>query len=373
MKYYKKVIAGALLVVMFTSTTAFAGFTDVPSNAWYAEDVETVQSLGIMQGTGNNSFNPNGTLSYGEEIAIAAKIHSMKHNQQIPVSNGAWYQGAVDYAYENGLLPEHFKHLTEVAATPHGQTYYDLSAGRDVVAYCFAHVLSENEYTPINTVEMILDVPESQYYYTEVMKLYRAGILSGSGENKEFKPSGKITRAETAAIVNRLVNTDKRQHFTIAELKEPEGLTALPDGSNVSDGGMIFPKEGDIINGVKVTRDPATGILGLGNGQHGGIYLGIKSPSNGYTIQVGSEATSSYDNMGGTYEQKGSYIFWHDEWLIIQGAGQRKVEQIANPTEGMVADIFGNVTTGTFNTKDVFFVYTGSYWQWIGNSAANTK
>ena len=47
---------------------------------------------------------------------------------------------------------------------------------------------------------------------------------------------------------------------------------------------------------------------------------------------------------------------------MIEGAGMRKVEKIANPTNGMVADIHGNLTTGSPSDKDVFFVYDG-YWQ----------
>ena len=40
-----------------------------------------------------------------------------------------------------------------------------------------------------------------------------------------------------------------------------------------------------------------------------------------------------------------------------------KLEKISNPTEGMVAEIHGNLTTGKVGDKHVFFDYNGDYWE----------
>ena len=50
---------------------------------------------------------------------------------------------------------------------------------------------------------------------------------------------------------------------------------------------------------------------------------------------------------------------------MIQGTGMRKVEKTANPTEGMVADIHGNLTTGVWSDDNVFFEYHNGMWQWV--------
>ena len=113
---------------------------------------------------------------------------------------------------------------------------------------------------------------------------------------------------------------------------------------------------------VKVGRVPGTVVLGVGGDGKGVIYLGLVSPINCAQIETGDIAEDFYDNMGGQYLQKGDYVFWETEWAMIQGAGMEKVEKISNPTEGMVADIHGNLTTGSPSDKDVFFAYTGTYW-----------
>ena len=67
-----------------------------------------------------------------------------------------------------------------------------------------------------------------------------------------------------------------------------------------------------------IRDSPITGVLGFGNGQKGGIYLGLKSLINGNTIKVGSGAYDSYDNMGGDYREYNGYIFWENEWAMIK-------------------------------------------------------
>ena len=139
--------------------------------------------------------------------------------------------------------------------------------------------------------------------------------------------------------------------------------TALPDNSNVGMSGVIYPAEGMTHNGVKITRDPETGVLGFGNGQKGGIYLGLVYPTNGVKIEVGSFADDGYDGMRGQYTQKGDYIYWDSEWDLIHKVSMNKVQKIANPTEGMVADIEGNLTTGHYTDKNVFYAYLDGCWQ----------
>lgn len=44
-----------------------ATFSDVPANAWYAENVASAYKLGLMQGSGAGQFNPSGRLTVGGE------------------------------------------------------------------------------------------------------------------------------------------------------------------------------------------------------------------------------------------------------------------------------------------------------------------
>ena len=176
-----------------------------------------------------------------------------------------------------------------------------------------------------------------------ILQAYSNGILCGTDDAGSYAPSAYAKRAEAAAIMQRLVDPSKRLKVEI----KPAPVLPTPDEDNVGASGVVYPKEGDIgPNGKPITRDPVTGVLGFGNGQKGGIYIGIKSPINGATIEVGDYAPDSYDNMGGRYTEKNGYIFWDTEWGMINQAAQAKLnrEHPANSTPvGTKADIHGNI------------------------------
>lgn len=178
-----------------------------------------------------------------------------------------------------------------------------------------------------------------------ILKAYSNGILCGTNDEGDFSPDAYAKRAEAAAIMQRLVDPSKRIHVVVKHV--PVLTSPLPDGSNVSESGIVYPKGGDIgPNGKPITRDPITGVLGFGNGQKGGIYLGLKSPMSGVTIRVGSGAYDSYDNMGGDYREYNGYIFWEPEWTMIENTAREKLdrEHPANSTPvGTQADIRGNI------------------------------
>ncbi|WP_373163926.1 S-layer homology domain-containing protein [Agathobaculum sp. Marseille-P7918] len=340
MKRWVKGLTAAGVAALLT-VPAFAAFSDVPENAWYAADVEAVQEYGIINGVGDNRFDPDGTLTIAEALTMAVRTNARHNGTEVPAAEGAWYQGAVNYATENGMISG-----TEFAD-------YNANATRAQMAYLFANALPESEYTAINDVTALPDVKEQTQYSDEIFLLYNAGILTGSDKYGTFKPNDTIIRAEAAAIINRVVDSSKRKAVEVnLDTEEPEGtegLSPLPDCSNIGEyTDAVYPKEGDILNGVKVTRDPITGVLGYGNGQKGGIYLGIKerlADGSYRTIEVGTRAIDTYDGMsaGNTYTQIGDYIFWDGEWGKIISYVQSKMPTASAKYVGKCVDINGNI------------------------------
>lgn len=93
--------ASAMLLTM--APAAFAagadtGFTDVPSNAWYAEAVQYVTDNGLMSGTGNNQFSPNAATTRGMLMTVLARNAGTDTSDSSP-----WYQAGMDWAKENGV------------------------------------------------------------------------------------------------------------------------------------------------------------------------------------------------------------------------------------------------------------------------------
>ena len=103
MKRWVKGLTAAGVAALLT-VPAFAAFSDVPENAWYAADVEAVQEYGIINGVGDNRFDPDGTLTIAEALTMAVRTNARHNGTEVPAAEGAWYQGAVNYATENGMI-----------------------------------------------------------------------------------------------------------------------------------------------------------------------------------------------------------------------------------------------------------------------------
>lgn len=82
-------------------------FADVSSNAWYAKAVNTLGSLGIVSGVGDNCFNPNRTITRAEFTAIAARFAKANETGSVRFSDvpvNAWYYNAVLTAVNYGWI-----------------------------------------------------------------------------------------------------------------------------------------------------------------------------------------------------------------------------------------------------------------------------
>lgn len=233
MKITKKLITLALAAVLLMGllSTAFAAndsrlsafvdskqysdgtFSDVSAAAWYSSSVKTVYEKGIMDGTGGGQFAPQSTIPWAQAVTIAARLHSTYHGKSIPAADGPWYVQYLDYARENGLLPEICPDDAETASTP---------ITREGLAVLFRSVLDEADLPAIND-QSIPDIGKVQEKYRNaVSEMFASGIFTGTNGGL-FDPDGQATRAQVATIVARLlcpgqrVSHDSRQNSNMAD------------------------------------------------------------------------------------------------------------------------------------------------------------
>ena len=178
-------------------------FPDVSEREWYGLDNQKVVSsayeFDLMRGNSNGTFNPTGRFSIAEALAVAARVHSIFLSGSADFVQGStWYQVYLDYAVAGGIINiDDFADYTEAAT-------------RAEMAYIFARALPEESYVHRYQLTLPPDVDESTPYYDEIMLLYRAGIVAGSDDAGTFHPETPITRAESAAILVRLVDLGAR-------------------------------------------------------------------------------------------------------------------------------------------------------------------
>ena len=407
----KALVTSTLIASMAIGTTAYASyksldlvsasknvyadnvaFTDLSGYSWAEDAINSMASQGILNGVGNGMFAPKSNVTRQEFAAMAIrafggedKVNELANEMSLKAKfNDSSLFSLEDMESEYGdnwsnetiVASQYFTSISSLWGDELEE--WKKSADRGEMAFILmtiAESLGTEQFKIKDGIEGVIGdyssaVSNSQFK-TSIVKAYSNGILVGMDTQGNYKPSNLSTRAEAACVMQRLVDASKRKEVVVTAPEDNTGLSPAPDGSNVGKyTGMVYPKEGDIINGVKVTRDPETGVLGLGNGQKGGIYLGIKSPLNGASIEIGDIAPGDgYDNMQGKYTEYKGYIFWDKEWAIIQGNGQEKLEtNYPNPADGTVADIYGNITTGVPTDDNVFFVYGSGCWQWCAKA-----
>lgn len=181
----------------FQKTGTYSGFSDVPSDAWYINDVTQVCELGLMNGKSADKFDPNGTLTLAEAVTVAARINSIYHGSDFVSGGNPWYSNAVTYAIDHGIVSKgQFLDFTKLAT-------------RTDFANILYKSIPSDEFTQINQVDQIPDVTPGSANAEIIYSLYQAGVLTG-GSDGSFKPNDSITRSEVAAIINRVVLPENR-------------------------------------------------------------------------------------------------------------------------------------------------------------------
>ena len=180
-------------------------FADVPAGSWFAAGVQSAYELGLMTGTGANAFDPSGDLTLAETAVLAARIHSIYRGDGASFTGGpAWYQPYVDYAIQNGVIPSG------------AYSDYSATATRAQFASILAAALPSEALPAINTVTVLPDVDANATYAAAALKLYNAGILTGSDAAGTFNPESSIQRSEVATIVTRMADQSQRKTFTLS-------------------------------------------------------------------------------------------------------------------------------------------------------------
>lgn len=165
--------------------TTGSSFTDVPAGSWYEEAVNYVHEKGLMNGTSSNAFSPNANTTRGMIVTILARVEGVN-------TNGApWYAAGQKWAMDNGIsdgtnMPGVItrEQLATILYRYAKQKGYDVSKSAALTAFSDADKVSG--------------------YAAEAMQWAVAeGLLQGS--NGKLNPQGSATRAQVATILMRFM------------------------------------------------------------------------------------------------------------------------------------------------------------------------
>ncbi|BDF68580.1 hypothetical protein CE91St43_25520 [Oscillospiraceae bacterium] len=82
-------------------------FTDLRETDEGYEAVKTLYKAGIMTGTGENSFSPNGSVTRAQAVTVLARLAGAERAETAAfsdVASGSWYAGYVGWACDGGIV-----------------------------------------------------------------------------------------------------------------------------------------------------------------------------------------------------------------------------------------------------------------------------
>ena len=114
MRNLKKVLALVLALVMAMSLVTIANAADFSDNADidYSEAVDVMVAAGIIDGVGNNSFDPNGTLTREQAAKLITYMLLGENSEKLGVESSSfkdvaatrWSAPAIEYCATMGII-----------------------------------------------------------------------------------------------------------------------------------------------------------------------------------------------------------------------------------------------------------------------------
>ena len=151
---------------------ATAQFTDVAEDAWYADAVNTLASLGMINGVGGGKYEPTRSITRAEFTAIAMRFADLEtggENIFSDVAANAWYYdyvvGSIQYGWINGYPDGTFRPnntITRAEVTAIVNRMLNRSADTD---YVDAHT---------DTIRQFIDLNDTHWSYYHIMEAANA-------------------------------------------------------------------------------------------------------------------------------------------------------------------------------------------------------
>ena len=210
----------ALILCLGLSVTASAaeadtGFSDVAADAWYAEAAVYCRDNGLMNGTTATTFSPNATMTRAQLCAVlyrmAGSLEMTGRDTFADTPDGAWYEDAVLWAVRNRIMS--------------GYTADTFGPHDPVTREQLAAILWRYAGSPAAEAgEAYADEASiASWAVTAVDWARTCGFINGMSDGS-FRPDGRATRAQVAAILMR---------YDQARTEEPSPEPAPQEGADV--------------------------------------------------------------------------------------------------------------------------------------------
>lgn len=188
-------------------------FADVFPEKWYADTIDQLVTLGLMNGTGEYTFEPNSNTTRGMMVTLLYRYAGetlekdwTRSNTFTDVADGKWYAEAVEWAYVNGV----------VNGYPDNTFKPNQSITRQEMAQMMTKFLASRG----NELPVGKDCRESfkdgkkiaNWALNSVNAVVAAGLMQGDDKGN-LEPLDCATRAEFATVLLRMMDLEERMEL----------------------------------------------------------------------------------------------------------------------------------------------------------------
>jgi hypothetical protein len=178
-------------------------FGDVSADAWYADAVAFVTAHELFNGTGENTFSPNASMTRAMLVTVLHRLEGepAAAGEGFPdVKAGVYYANAVDWASANGIVngmgDGTFAPGAEITREQLATILYRYAAAQGL------NVTVKGDTRRFEDASAVSDWASEALHWA-----VGAGLITGRANpvGTELAPKGTATRAEVAAILQRFI------------------------------------------------------------------------------------------------------------------------------------------------------------------------
>ncbi len=173
---------------------------------WAKETISTLASANYIQGMGNNIYAPENNVTRAEAVTMAMnllRIDGTPYKGGLSdVKSNDWFANTLQTAIDIGIV--------DTMMTAGGMFRPNDAATREEVASIFVKVAEMKKEAPANTGDVFADDSDiTNWAKDAVYKASAYGLIKGY-PNGTFAPAKNITRAEAATILYRTIELNSK-------------------------------------------------------------------------------------------------------------------------------------------------------------------
>lgn len=199
-KYVFVMPAGQVTLEVTYKKADVVKFLDVADNAWYHDSVYAAVDMGLFTGVSDNYFQPDGSMTRAMLVTVLWRLEGSPAAGSADfadVANGSWYDKAVAWANEEGIVTG----ISDASFAPNAAITREQMA---TMLYRYAKYLGLNTAAKADLSDYA-DADKISAYAVDAMAwAVRAGLINGVTADT-LAPAGTATRAQVATILVRFV------------------------------------------------------------------------------------------------------------------------------------------------------------------------